>query len=153
MKKRGYLPGAKLLHFEQKLSETSVARELNILPTAEVYFFQRIRFLSDEPVMLERFWMPVERFPDLEQHDLVNRFVFDIVEEEYGMVVTRARQSLEAVVATEYEAEMLGIRVGSPLMQERRLTFDENDTPFEFGIDLYRGDRFRFVTEKAPMEQ
>lgn len=102
--------------------------------------------------MLEKFWMPVARFPDFEQFDLVNRFIFDIVEVEYGLTVTRARQSLEAVVATDYEAEKLNIRVGAPLMLERRLTFDERDTPIEFGIDLYRGDRFRFVTEKAPME-
>jgi GntR family transcriptional regulator len=153
MKKRGYLPGAKLLHFERKPAEASVARELSLLPAVEVYFFQRLRYLGEEPVMLEKFWMSVARFPDLEQFDLVNRFIFDIVEVEYGLTVTRARLSLEAVVATDYEAEMLGIRVGAPLMLERRLTFDENDVPFEFGIDLYRGDRFRFVTEKAPMEQ
>lgn len=153
MKKRGYLPGARLLHFERKPSEASVARELNLPPSAEVYFFQRIRSLNDEPVMLEKFWMPVARFPDLEQFDLVNRFVFDIVEEEYQMTVMSARLSLEAVVATDYEADMLDIRVGAPLMLERRLTLDEDDQPFEFGIDLYRGDRFRFVTEKAPMEK
>lgn len=152
MKKRGYLPGARLLHFERKPAEASVARELGIPPASEVYFFQRVRSLNDEPVMLEKFWMPVSRFADLDRFDLVNRFVFDIVEEEYGLTVTSARLSLEAVVATDYEAEMLGIRVGAPLMLERRLTFDQNDRPFEFGIDLYRGDRFRFVTEKAPME-
>lgn len=152
MKKRGYLPGARLLHFEPKPAEGSVARELNIPPNAEVYFFQRIRFLNDEPVMLEKFWMPVERFPDLEQFDLVNRFIFDIVEVEYGLTVTRARLGLEAVVATDYEAELLNIRVGAPLMLERRLTLDERNIPIEFGIDLYRGDRFRFVTENAPME-
>lgn len=152
MKKRGYLPGARLLHFERKTAEVSVAREMGLSSGAEVYFFQRIRFLNEEPVMLEKFWMPVVRFPDLEQFDLVNRFVFDIVEVEYGLTVTRARLGLEAVVATDYEAEMLNIRVGAPLMLERRLTFDEKDAPIEFGIDLYRGDRFRFVTENAPME-
>ncbi|NUM46509.1 MAG: GntR family transcriptional regulator [Anaerolineales bacterium] len=152
MQKRGYLPGAKLLHFERKVAEASIAREFGLPLGAEVYYFQRIRFLNEEPVMLEKFWMPVARFPDFEQFDLVNRFIFDIVEVEYGLTVTRARQSLEAVVATDYEAEKLNIRVGAPLMLERRLTFDERDTPIEFGIDLYRGDRFRFVTEKAPME-
>ena len=103
--------------------------------------------------MLEEFWMSVDRFPDLESFDLINRFVFDIVETEYGLTVTRARQSLEPVVATDYEAEMLNVRVGSPLMLERRLSFDEHHEPIEYGKDLYRGDRFRFVTETAPMEQ
>ena len=153
MTRRGYLPGAKLLHFERKPAELRIARELCIPAGAEVFYFHRLRYLDREPVMLEEFWMPVDRFPDLETFDLINRFIFDIVETEYGLTVTRARQSLEPVVATDYEAEMLDIRVGSPLMLERRLSFDEHDEPIEYGKDLYRGDRFRFVTEIAPMEQ
>lgn len=152
MKKRGYLPGARLVHFERKIADAGIAREFGLPSGAEVYFFQRVRFLNEQPVMLEKFWIPVDRFPDLEHFDLINRFIFDILEVEYGLKVTRARLGLEAVVATDYEAELLDIRVGAPLMLERRLTFDEKDTPIEFGIDLYRGDRFRFVTENAPME-
>jgi GntR family transcriptional regulator len=153
MTRRGYLPGAKLLRFERKPAAVRIARELSILVGAEVFYFHRLRYLDHEPVMLEEFWMPVDRFPDLESFDLINRFIFDIVEDEYGLTVTRARQSLEPVVATDYEAEMLNIQVGSPLMLERRLSFDEHDEPIEYGKDLYRGDRFRFVTEIAPMEQ
>jgi DNA-binding GntR family transcriptional regulator len=37
-------------------------------------------------------------------------------------------------------------------MLERRLAFDQNDQAVEYGRDLYRGDRFRFVTEMAPLE-
>ena len=153
MSRRGYLPGAKLLRFERKPAEVRIARELCVPAEAEVYYFHRLRYLDQEPVMLEEFWMSVERFPDLESFDLINRFVFDIIETEYGLTVTRARQSLEPVVATDYESEMLNVRVGSPLMLERRLSFDEHDEPIEYGKDLYRGDRFRFVTEVAPMEQ
>jgi DNA-binding GntR family transcriptional regulator len=37
-------------------------------------------------------------------------------------------------------------------MLERRLGLDQDDQPVEWGKDLYRGDRFRFVTEIAPLE-
>jgi DNA-binding GntR family transcriptional regulator len=37
-------------------------------------------------------------------------------------------------------------------MLERRLSFDTEGRPVEHGTDLYRGDRFRFVTELAPLE-
>jgi DNA-binding GntR family transcriptional regulator len=37
-------------------------------------------------------------------------------------------------------------------MLQRRLSFDQDDLPIEYGKDLYRGDRFRFVTEIAPLE-
>jgi DNA-binding GntR family transcriptional regulator len=37
-------------------------------------------------------------------------------------------------------------------MLEQRLSFDDHERPVEHGRDLYRGDRFRFVTETAPWE-
>ena len=102
--------------------------------------------------MLERLTLPAERFPEVERFDLSRRSVYEIFEKEYGIVVVRARQSLEPVAATEYESELLEVELGSPMMLERRLAFDENDQPVEYGRDLYRGDRFRFVTEMAPIE-
>ena len=74
------------------------------------------------------------------------------METEYGICVTRARQSLEPVIALNYEAELLDILPGAPLMLQRRQSFDQENRPVEYGKDLYRGDRFRFVTEIAPLE-
>jgi DNA-binding GntR family transcriptional regulator len=37
-------------------------------------------------------------------------------------------------------------------MLERRVSFDPNQHPVEYGSDLYRGDRFRFVTDMASLE-
>ncbi|UCF28156.1 MAG: UTRA domain-containing protein, partial [Chloroflexota bacterium] len=55
-------------------------------------------------------------------------------------------RSLEPVTATEHEAELLGIIPGAPLMLERHLGFDQHANCVEFGKDLYRADRFRFMT-------
>jgi GntR family transcriptional regulator len=152
MVRRGYVPGAKVITLERQPAEAAVARELGLAVSTMVYFVRRLRLLNQEPVMLERFTMPVHRFPDIERFDLSSRSVYDVMEEEYGVVVVRARQSLEPVVATEYEAELLAVQLGAPLMLERRLALDQDSQPIEYGRDLYRGDRFRFVTEIAPLE-
>ncbi len=153
MKRRGYLPGAHVIVFERRPPEPSIVRELRISAGEPVYYFLRVRLLNRQPVMLERFWIPVSRLPELEQYDLSQRPLYEILETDYGIQVVRARQSLEPVVATKYEAGLLGIEVGAPLMLERRLSFDQHDRPLEYGKDLYRGDRFRFITEMAPMER
>ncbi len=44
------------------------------------------------------------------------------------------------------------VKEGTPLMLESRLAFDANGQPDERGRDPYRGDRFRFMTEMAPIE-
>ncbi|MGH2405656.1 MAG: GntR family transcriptional regulator [bacterium] len=152
MRRRGYRPGARLVAFEKQPVTVAVARNLHLPVSALVYFVRRVRLVNREPAMLETFWMPVARFPRLERFDIRSRSVYEILETQYGVRVKRARQSLEPVVASEYEAKLLGVEIGAPLMLEERLAFDERGQPIDYGKDLYRGDRFRFVTELAPLE-
>jgi GntR family transcriptional regulator len=152
MRSRGYQASARLIVFEQRYAKVSIASNLKIPVSAPVYYFQRLRLINNEPVLLEKCTMPIDRFPNLEQHDLEKRSVYEIAETEYDIVPHHSEQSLEAVSATEFEAEFLGIEPGTPLMMERRLAFDKDNHPIEYGQDLYRGDRFRFVTEIAPLE-
>lgn len=152
MRKRGYQVSARIIVLEQRLAEVSVASKLNIPVSSSVYYCQRLRLINQEPVVLEQFSMPVYRFPNLESYDLENRSFYEIAENEYGITIQQAQQSLEAVSATEFEAELLGIEPGAPLMLERRLAFDPDGRPVEYGNDLYRGDHFRFITEVAPLE-
>jgi GntR family transcriptional regulator len=152
MKRRGYKPGARVITFEKQPASAAIARHLRIPVSSSVYFVRRLRLLNREPVLLEAFWMPVRRFPGLERFNIARRSVYELMETAYGVKVTRARQSLGPTVATDYEARLLKIAAGAPLMLEERLGFDGDGKPVEYGEDLYRGDRFRFVTEMAPLE-
>ena len=153
MRQRGYQPGARVVLFEQRLAEPAIAGQLGLASGAAVYYCHRLRLISAEPVMLEQFVLPAARFPGFVQYDLAIRSVYEVMEVEYGVLITRARQSLEPVLASPYEAELLTVPVGAPLMLERRLTFDQHGQPVEYSKDLYRGDRFRFVTEVAPVDR
>ena len=152
MKQRGYSTGAKLIRLEQRAADALTARQLQIPVTAPVYYGHRLRLLNQEPVMVEKFTLPVHRVPDFERHDLAVRSIYETLETEYGIIVSQAQQSLEAVSATDYEAGLLQVEVGFPLMMEERLGFDQDGQPIEVAKDLYRGDRFRFVTQMAPLE-
>lgn len=152
MHRHGYQASARLVIFERRLAEVSVASKLKIPVSAPVYYFQRLRLINQEPVLLETCTMPIYCFSNLEAFDLEKRSIYEILETEYGIVPHHSQQNLEAVSATDYEAELLGIDPGAPLMLERRVAYNDEDSPFEYGRDLYRGDRFRFMTEIAPLE-
>ncbi len=149
MQRRGLSPGAKVINIEQRPVEASIAKQLNVPVLTPVHYVVRLRMINQEPVMLEQLWVPVHCFPGLEHQDLNNRSVYEIMETEYGVSMTNAQRSLEPVIATEYEAELLGIETGTPLMLEQRLGFDQNAKCVEFSKDLYRGDRFRFMVAGA----
>jgi len=148
----GFAPGAKLLSLEPRLADAEQAADLQLPLSTVVWDVLRLRTLNTEPVLLEQYALSQPRFPSLDRFDLEGRSVFEVIETEFGATIARARQSLEAVAAVARDAELLGVSPGAPLMLERRLSFDAQDRPVELGQDLYRGDRFRFVTEKAPRE-
>jgi GntR family transcriptional regulator len=152
IRRRGYTPGARVVYFERRTAEATIARALNLPVGAWIYYSHRLRLINREPVMLERFALPLERFPTIERFDFTVRSIYEIMSTEYGVTISRARQSLEPVIATAYEAELLGVEAGAPLMLERRVTLDQKGLAVEYTKDLYRGDRFRFVTESAPVD-
>jgi GntR family transcriptional regulator len=152
METRGYKPGAKLITFEKRLSETFVAKQLCLPVSAPVYRVTRVRLLNQEPVMLEEFTIPVHLFPDFEQHDISTRSLYEIFSTEYNVTILQAYQSLEPIIASDYVAGLLEIEEGFPLMLERRLAFNQYNQPVEYSKDLYRGDRFRFITEVASLK-
>jgi len=152
MQRRGYVPGAKVITLEQRPAEVAIAGRLGLPVSTPICYFLRLRSINQEPVMIEELWVPVHLFPGFEHQDLTGRSVYDIMESEYNVLMGKARRTLEPVITTEYEAELLRIEKGAPLMLERRLGFDRGGNPVEYGKDLYRGDRFRFVAEDALWE-
>jgi GntR family transcriptional regulator len=152
MEQRGFRPGTRLLSAEVRPAQAALAAVLEIPTYAPVVFVHRLRTLDGEPVLLEQYAFSEARFPGLGDRHLEGRSIYDVLRLDYGVEVRRARQSLESVSAGEYESEVLNVAAGAPLMLEQRLSFDQQDRPVEHGRDLYRGDRFRFVTETAPWE-
>ncbi len=152
MQHRGLTPGAKIISLEQVPVDGSLSRDLDVPVSSMAYKILRLRSINQEPVMLESYIIPAGRYPGLEGCDLENRSIYEVMEDDYGVRITRARQSFEPVVASQFEAELLQVWVGAPLMLERRISYDDDGRPVEYGRDRYRGDRFRFVTDAAPFD-
>jgi GntR family transcriptional regulator len=152
MQERGFNPGAKIISIERIVTDRALSMKLALLDSSPVYSILRLRSINKEPVMLESYAIPEERFPGLDRYDLEGRSIYEVMEIEYNVSILRARQSFEPVIATTFEAELLNIPVGDALMLEKRLSYDEDNIPIEYGVDRYRGDRFRFVTEAEPLD-
>lgn len=88
-----------------------------------------------------------DRFPDLMEQTFEDVSLYRVLTERYSLRFGRASQSLEAVPANAYEAEILRVREGVPLLLMERVSRDGEDRPTEYVRSLYRGDRYRFTTE------
>jgi GntR family transcriptional regulator len=148
---KGIKPGGKILQFTQIEADEKLARFLNLGLGKRVHHLVRLRFGNNVPMVIERCYFPVYRFPQIELYDLGNQSLYHIWKDVYGTSFGRMRQTLEPVAADEFEAQVLEVPIGSPVMLVERLTYDAVGTPIEYAKDIHRGDRSRFVYE-LPVE-
>ncbi len=157
MVERGLKPVTRVLHQNVVKANEKVARYLNIRPDTEVIDIQRLRFIGDEPIQLVTTYIPYQIFPPLATVDLTNRSLYEFLEKEGGIFLTRGRRYIEAVLASGPEAALLGIERGAPLLMLDSVSYTEDGLPVEYYHALHRGDRSRFevdlVRTREPLEK
>jgi GntR family transcriptional regulator len=78
---------------------------------------------------------------------LENASFYDLLEREYGVVISHGTQSIEPTVTNEEESELLGVPLHSPAFLFERTSRTDDGETVEFVRSLYRGDRYRLVAE------
>jgi GntR family transcriptional regulator len=73
--------------------------------------------------------------------------LYDLLEQQFNVVVTRAKEAFEPVLIRADESEYLQTKEGLPALLLERTAFDKEGNPVEFCRSIVRGDRCRFYTE------
>ncbi|WP_345184701.1 GntR family transcriptional regulator [Microbacterium panaciterrae] len=108
--------------------------------------FVRVRTLDSRPVMIERStWAPWVDDVIVGVPDDVRSTTAVLA--EAGIRVASTNHRIEAVSATTEDAEMLGIRRSSPLLQVGRATTTGEGRLVELGVDRYRAGVIAFEIE------
>jgi GntR family transcriptional regulator len=143
-------PGTQVLSAGAMDPDAVAAGALGIPEGGRVYVLQRLRTAMDEPVAIENIQLSAARFPGLLEHDLAGS-LWAILREHYGVRPERADARVMAVTLDRFEAEVLGVEVGSPAIVLTRTVYDSEGGVVELARDVYRGDRTEFEV-RAPVE-
>ena len=147
MAQRGMKAGSHVVSFQQMQPDPTTRKLLNISADERVFEYVRLRLADDDPMALETTTLLASLCPGLQKEDLENRSLYTVLTERWGIQLEYATQSLEPILAPAYEAGLLHVAPGSPLLLMHRVTYDQNGKAFEHVKSMYRGDRYKFVTE------
>ena len=145
MIQRGMRPSSKIVSFERTLPKSKVMQNLQLQAGQEVFAVERLRMANDEPYALTVSYIPCHMVPNLESEDLAVGSLYEVLENKLSYRIKYAEQVIKPTVATEYEAELLGIERGSPLLLVEGITFLLDGVSIEYYKLLYRGDRYEFT--------
>lgn len=142
-RRTGRAAGSKTLAVSRRRASPSAVEALGIETDDFVVEVVRIRYLDDEPTMMERSIFVEAVGSLLFEFDTDSGSITDYLTGR-GMRFESMTHVLDAVAADSVDADGLGIAAGSPLLRERRTSRDENGTAFEYADDRYRPDQVVF---------
>ncbi|MGV3488705.1 MAG: GntR family transcriptional regulator [Tuberibacillus sp.] len=144
MKKRGLVPGTRLLSFTIVPADEIVADRLQVQVHEPVYEIIRIRLADEQPISLESTYLSANLVKGLTD-DIVMKSLYSYIEKNISPSISYANQVIEASIAGKDEIEHLQLKKGSPILLIHRNTFLDNGQPLEWVKSAYRADRYKFV--------
>jgi GntR family transcriptional regulator len=146
MRRRGMVPGSRTLSLETELAGARMGRLLRVSPSEKILVIKRLRLADGETMAIETLHLPERLVPGLEAADLDGSF-YDLLRGRYEIAIASGTQAIEPTVTNEEESAALGVPLHSPAFLFERTSRDDAGRTVEFVQSVYRGDRYRIVTE------
>jgi GntR family transcriptional regulator len=144
--KRGFRVTTSILKQELAPASQHIADALKIGLNSPVITLSRLRMLNDEPSAHVTTYIPQLLCPDLLHMDLKNKSLYAYLKKR-GLEIQRGHRYIGVSLANEYEASLLGVTVGSPLIELDSVSYLKDGRPLEYFHAFHRGDRTRFEVE------
>ncbi|TDQ51968.1 GntR family transcriptional regulator [Actinorugispora endophytica] len=152
MRSRGFAPGAQDLARRVEAARGHVARMLDIDTGAPVHHIERLRTADGEPMAIERSNIPLSVAPGLAERSLSGRSLYQLLEDEYGLILDSGEQTIEAGLCDPTDARLLGLPPGSAVLLLQRRSF-VNGKCVELAISTYRADRYQLHSTLDPRQR
>lgn len=139
-------PESRLLSLTRSRSNAAERANLILNPSATVVRIRRLRSIDGRPAIVETLTLPEALFPDIADLELPNN-LYGLYVMRFGIAVARAQEKLKAVSASDEEAAILDVEVGTPLLQINRLALSLDQVPVEWRLSVCRTDHLHYLTD------
>jgi GntR family transcriptional regulator len=147
MRARGLNPGSRTLELREIAAGARLGRILHVSPSEAVIAVKRLRLADGDPMAIELLHVRKALVPGLTARDLEENSFYDLLVSRFDLEIVGGTQTVEPTVTNEEESATLGVPLHSPALLFERVTRSSEGDIIEFTSSIYRGDRYRLVTE------
>jgi len=146
VKDKGLNPGSKVINLVRKQPNNYIRKKLNLRTSEECILLERIRTIDEEKAGIHLAYLNPKLLlkHKIEDFNFENRSLYNVIQEEYGIEIGKAYETIEAAPADKYQSELLDIDVGFPMLVLERLTCTVDNIPLEFVEMYYRFDKHKY---------
>jgi GntR family transcriptional regulator len=125
----------------------AIARHLGIPEEAPIYHIQILREVDGIPMALQTSFLPEDLCPGLIDAPFEDGSLAKTLQHRFNIDIVSVRETFQAVKSDSYEARLLEINVGDPLILLERFSTESGGRTIELVRTLLRGDRCKFNIE------
>jgi GntR family transcriptional regulator len=130
----------------ERLTDAAAAEHLGLDPSSELVLIDRVRFAGDQPLAIDRIWLPAEIARPLLDADFTHTSLYNELERTIGKRPNEGWERIHPAIPDAEERTCLGLAEGEAVFSIERLgTY--NGEPLEWRVTTIRGDRFSFVAD------
>lgn len=147
----GMVASRKIITAEVMSADKVRQRRLHMSNGEKVFKLERVYYADGTPINDTTTYLPLTLFAGLEEHSFDRESLYEILEKQFGVKITNARRTIEAVLAHEEVAENLEVNEGEPLLLFRSITFgmvNGVERPIETFKSHYRTDIYKFYLDQ-----
>jgi GntR family transcriptional regulator len=127
------------------------ATRLGLEESTPLVYLERIRLIDDEPLAMDRVWLPAQIASPLLSTDFAETSLYAELADRCGVRLTQGRERIRAVIPSDGERLLLEIPAEvAALAIDRVGVF--NGQPIEWRQTVVRGDRFSLITDLTGSE-
>lgn len=127
-------------------ADGTVATRLGLEESTPLIYLERIRLADDEPLAMDRVWLPARLAAPLLESDFTSTSLYGELDQRCGIRLTGGREHVRAIVPTSAERVLLGMPEGTAALAIDR-TGELRGQPVEWRQTVVRGDRFSLLTD------
>jgi GntR family transcriptional regulator len=134
---RGHTVTSDAFLFERAEPDEDERRVFGIPEGGTVVRVGRIYRSDGRPITHTLISLPGHKVPDMEKIDITGRSIFQVLEEEYGLVSKRAERWFTAELPGPEVAARMGIAPDQPVIAIESIAYDPDGAPLEYYRAFY----------------
>lgn len=147
MQREGYVPKTKIIKNDLIKCPADISEKLKVDVGTPVINIERVRSRNDEIVYCVSSYHVAEYLKGLENEDLTDASLYDLMKEKYNIQICKTNKNFYPMLCNQKYAEILGIKVGSPVQYVESWEYDQYDRLLNYDISIYIGNRSVFSVE------
>jgi len=125
-------------------SDPPAAARLDLHDAASLLYLERLRLADEEPLAVDRVWLPAELAGPLLDADFTHTALYDELDRRCGVRLTTGSEHIRTVLPTGAERRLLALPPDVAVFSIDRLGSSAAG-PIEWRQTLVRGDRFSLI--------